>query len=1099
VARGLVILSRADGEESQNATTAATTLRPSHFEILRCAQDDGEKTYTRPRVTLSDRIVRAFLWIAAFSLAAGVFLSATLLFGALPPAKPVAVGVVTIDEYSKLRDYLGAALFFLLVPLLTLWFQRILERSSNKLASTAERLTFASAFFLAPFFYLTTGKVGWILLLPIALAYAAPRLIAFARTRKWVRDLFRRDLGPYHALLFSEALGWLFFRYLVTGRRIAHVDTLFLEVTFVALFLGIFWGAAMLFARIAQLAFGKDLERTFIRITCAALPLVVLPFLATIWVPLPSPRLFVIAAVLLALLASRIRPMSPRAAWNLAAFVTIPALIYLFSYCSTARASEWVDLFHRGEAIGPASDYLRGKVPFRDVFALHGMLEDGQLDAWLMQLFGRSLDVAVMRTVVIGAFLGVAIWFLGLAVFRSIPLALLCVAMGSWTTAENNRTFFQVAAVALFWNALHRRSRTSAIFSGVFAGVALFFSYDIGLFTIAGALATALLLWIASKRTAWDGLPPAQAAIFFVIGTLLGAAPSAIYLGSHGALDDFFVTSFVTIPNIIDAVWSLPFPDLVSTFRKNLSLHTLADFVLREKFHLILSPLVIAIGAIYFLQRWLRRRVETLDYALLVLLVFATVAQRSAFGRVSFTHQYFAAFLIGPLIVFLAFLAARVLRELWRNGGEGTRAFVATLVAASVPVIAVLFWIPDLVSVRLSDFTHYYARVLGVQREARAETIYWRIRDVAQNLGELTKPHEPVFDFSNQPAFYFFANRRNPTRFYQVPILSPREFQRETITAIERAKPKVVIRRSPDLYDQFDGVTNDVRAQAVSAYIDDMYRFHKNVRGVELWTRRAGAKPRRVQDYLRLIRIPERKELAAGVSARMVFPAVGSVPGVNNSYWQSDLTVHNPLREPLQLTMRLVTDETSYDRRVTLAPRQTLRWPDVVRTFFHAGHSVGTLWIEHLEGRAPIASVKTADVAHAARASLEQPLTARDSATAQTDVAELALVGIPGEGTTVPPRRINIGMVNIGTIPATFKITARTRTGAVAGKSVESGVAEDNVWLVNDVEAALGVKLDETMTVRVTVIAGTGVAFATVVQYSGDSEFIAAIPTQQEK
>lgn len=1050
-------------------------------------------------MTLSDRIVRAFLWIAAFSLAAGVFLSATLLFNALPPTKPVAVGVVTIDEYSKLRDYLGAALFFLLVPLLTLWFRRIFERASQKLGSTAERLVFAGAFFLSPFFYLTTGKVGWILLLPVAIAYAAPRLIAFARTRRWVRELFRRELAPYHALLFSEATAWLFFRYLVTGRRIAHVDTLFLEVTFVALFLGIFWGAAMLIARLAQLALGKELEDVFRRITCAALPLVVLPFLATISVPLPRPRLFVLAALLLAAMAMRIRPMSQRAAWNLAAFVTIPALIYLFSYCSTARASEWVDLFHRGEAIGPASDYLHGKVPFRDVFALHGMLEDGQLDAWLMQLFGRSLDVAVMRTVVIGAFLGVAIWFLGLAVFRSIPLALLCVAMGSWTTAENNRTFFQVAAVALFWNALHRRSRLSAICSGGFAGVAIFFSLDIGLFTVAGALATSLLLWIASRRTPWDGLSPATAALFFAIGTLLGAAPFAIYLAMHGAFDDFLVTSFVTIPNVIDAVWSLPFPDLVSTFRKNLSLHTLAEFVLREKFHLILSPLAIAIAAIWFLQRWLRRRVDRLDYALLVLTVFAMVAQRSAFGRVSFTHQYFAAFLIGPLIVFLGTIAARILRELWNEGNEGTRAFVATLVAACVPLIAVLFWIPDLVALRLSDFTRYYARVLGVEREPRAETIYWRIHDVAQNLGELTKPDEPVFDFSNQPAFYFFANRRNPTRFYQVPILSPRDFQRETIVALERARPKVVIRRSPDLYDQFDGVANDVRAQAVSAYIDDMYRFHKNVRGVELWTRRPDAKPRRVEDYLALIRIPERKELAAGAGARMVFPAVGSVPGIGGSYWQSDLTVHNPLREPLRLTMRYVTAETSYDRRVTVAPRQTLRWADVVRTFFHAGNSLGTLWIEHLEGRAPVAVVKTSDVAHSARATLEQPLTARDAATAQTDVAELALVGIPSPGATVPSRRINIGMVNIGTIPATFKVTARTRTGATVGRSVESGVAEDNVWLVNDVEAALGVKLDETMTVRVTVIAGTGVAFATVVEYSGDSEFIAAIPTQQEQ
>ena len=1044
------------------------------------------------------RITSAFVWIAAFSLAAGIFLSLTLLLTGLPPTKPVAIGVVTIDRYSKLRDYVAAALFFLLVPPLTIWFRGLLERATAKLKTTPERLLFNAAFLLSPFFYLTTGTIGWILPLPIALAFTAPRALAFARGRRWIRELFRRELRPYHALLFAEALGWLFFRYLVTARRIAHVQSVFLEVVFVALFMSIFWAAAILISRMSELAFAQRAEEVFKRITVAALPLVALPFIAAAWVPLPQPRLVMVVTLLIvAIVALRLRtPMSPRAAWNLSAYLTIPALIYLFSYCSTAQLTQFVDLFHRGEAIGPASDYLRGKVPFRDVFVLHGMLEDGLLDAWLMELFGRSLDVALMRTVVIGAFLGVAIWFLGIAVFDSIPLALLCVAMGSWTTAENNRTFFQVAAVALFWNALRRRSPLSAVFSGVFAGVALFFSYEIGLYTIAGAFATAFILWLASRRVSWDGLPPARAAAFFTVGTALGAAPFAIYLAVHGALDDFLVTSFVTIPNIIDAVWSLPFPDIVSTFRKNLTLHSLAEFVLFEKFHLVVSPIVIAIAAVYVIQRWLRRRLETLDFALLVMTVFATVAQRTAFGRVSFTHQYFAAFLIGPLMVVLGVIAVRMLRDLWRSGGDGTRAFVATLVVAAVPLIAVLFWIPDLVDARLREFTRYYFRLLSPERDAKADRTYWRILEVSRDLRALTKPNEPVFDFSNQPAFYFFADRPNPTRFYQVPILSPRAFQAETIAALERAKPKVILRRSPELYDQFDGVANEVRAQAVSAYIDELYQFHKAVRGVELWTRRAGVQARPVASYLARIRVPERKELAAGTRARMVFPAVGSVPGIGGSYWQSDLTMHNPFRDALPVTVRYVAHDVSVDRRLTLAPRQTLRWPDVVRTLFGTGGGVGTLWIEHREGRAPVAVVKTSDVAHGARATLDQPLTARDAATSQTDISELAIVGIPA---STPGRRVNIGMVNIGIIPATFKVSARTRTGAPIGTSVESGVPEYEVWLVHDVENVLGVKLDETMTVRVTVIAGTGVAFASVVEQNGDSEFIAAIPTQQEQ
>jgi hypothetical protein len=1040
-------------------------------------------------VKLYDRIAAAFVWIAAFCLAAGVFLSITLLLRNLPPTAPVAVGLVTIERYSKLRDYLGAALFFLLVPPLTVWLQRLLRRRPHPLATVP--------YFFSPLFYLTTGKVGWILGIPIAMSFGGPALLRFARTRLWLRRLFRDELRPYHALLFTEALAWLFFRYLVTARRIAHIPTLFLEVVFVALFVAIFWAAALLIAKLAELSFGRDAEDTFKRVTVAGLPIVLLPFLAAVWVPLkPARPVMAITLLVCAGLAFVVRPMKPRNAWRLAAYLIIPALIYLFSYASTAQLSQWIDLFHRGESIGPASDYLRGKIPFRDVFVLHGMLEDGQLDAWLMEIFGRSLDVAVARTVIVGAFLGVAIWFLGLAVFESIPLALLCVAMGSWTTAENNRTFFQVAAVALFWNALRRRSRVSAVFAGIFSGAALFFSYEIGAYSVAGALAASLLVWIASKRVAWDGLSPAQAALFFILGVAIGAAPFAAYLAMHGALDDFAVTSFVTIPRIIDAVWSLPFPDLVSTFRKDLTLHTLADFVLWEKFHLVLSPLVIAIAAVYFIVRWLRRRVDALDFALLVLTVFATVAQRTAFGRASFRHQYFAAFLIGPLIVLLAVILVRTLRDVWRTGGQGTRAFVAALAVMAVPVVGVLFWIPDLVNARLHDFTRYYGRVLRVDRDPNAEAVQWRIIDVVANVRELTRPNEPIFDFSNQPAFYFFADRPNPTRFYQVPILSPRDFQAETIAALERTKPKVILRRSPELFDMFDGVTNDLRAQAVSAYIDDMYGFHRSVRGVELWTRRTDAKPRAVADYLGLIRLPDKKELVATGLARMVFPAVGSIGGVGDSYWQSDLTIHNPYRDPLRVTLRYVTGNTGIDRRLTLAPRQTLRWPDVVRSLFARPGTVGTLWLEHREGRAPVAVMKTSDVAHSASASLEAPLTKLDSATASTQSAELALVGIPAS--TVAGRRVNAGVVNIGTIPATFRFSVRTRTGQPIGGSVEQGVPEDQVWLVNDLEAALGVKLDETTTVRITVIAGTGVGFATVVEPSGDSEFIAAIPAEQQ-
>src|ERR1051325_1776569 len=818
---------------------------------------------------LHKRIASAFVWIAAFAFASGIFLALTLLLRDLPPTKPVANGLVTILRYSKLRDYLTAALFFLLVPPLTIWLRGLFARAAG-----AHPFVFTIPYFFSPLFYLTTGKVGWILGIPIALSLGIPRALGVWQTRRWLREMFRRELHPYHALLLAEGLSWILFRYVVLSRRIAHIPTLFLEAVFVAAFLALFWAAAILISRLAHLLFGADVFR---RITVAALPLVVLPFISAVRMPLVEARaITAVPCVVIILLALVIRkPLSPRVAWALAAYLIFPALIYLVSYLSTAQLSQWVDLFHRGEALGPASDYLRGKVPFRDVFALHGMLEDGLLDAWLMELYGRSLDVAILRTVIIGALLGVSIWFLGIAVFESIPLALFCVAMGSWTTAENNRTFFQIAAVALFWNAVKRKSRVSAIFGGVFAGAAIFFSYDIGLYTIAGAIAAAILLRIAGTRAP---------IMWFLLGVLLGAAPFAIYLAMHGALDDFAVTSFVIIPRIIDATWALPFPDLVSTFRHDLNLHTLADFVLMEKFHLILSPLTIAVAFVYFIQRWLRKKADQLDYALLVLAVFAAITQRTALGRAEFRHQYFAAFLIGPILILLAVLMIRTIREIWRGGGEGTRAFLAALAAVVVPLVGIVFWIPDLINARLNDLITYTTRMQQLSRDAHAEEVMWRIHDVTEELKALTPHGEAMFDFSNQPAFYFFADRPNPTRFYQVPILSPPEFQAEALRDLERAKPKVILRRSPELYDQFDGVPNDLRAQAVAAYIRDTYQFHRSIRGVELWTRRAGARPRAIAQYLRLIHLPGEKELVSSGVQRLLFPVIGSVGGVGGSY-----------------------------------------------------------------------------------------------------------------------------------------------------------------------------------------------------------------------
>jgi len=1056
---------------------------------------------------LAKSVIRALLWIASFCFACGIFLAATLLLRDLPPTAPVAVGRVTVEKASKLRDYATAALFFLIVPITTIYLHRLGTRENERVRrlfawradsdglQNLASLLFVTPFFLAPFLYLTTFKWGWPLLIPLLLSQLGPRFVALVASTHWLRRLLAREQWPHHALIFFEALSWILFRYLAVGKRIAHIPTLFLELVFIAFFLLIFWCAFLLIARIASFTLDVTTEVAMQRAAIAGMPLVALPALSLFFVPGSLAISIVMAAVLVTMFFA-LRgntPIDGRAVRNVVAYAIVPYLFYCVSYASTAALALWIDLFHRGESLGPASDYLRGKVPYRDVFVLHGLMEDGMLDAWLMQLFGRNLDVVLARPVILGAFAAPVLWLVGMALFDAIPLALLTVLLGAVTTVDNERALFELVVVALLLAAMRRNSKSLLALSGACAGTVVFFSLDIGLYSIAGGVVTLVAIALLRKERGLIARP-----LTFLLGALIGAAPFLIYLASRGALGAFFETSFVAIPRIIDAAWSLPFPDLTTTFREDLNLHTISDFFLYEKFRFILNPLVIALAILVIAQRTITRRLTDFDAGLIALTVFAAFTQRSALGRADFAHQYFSAFLIAPMLVALLVLLARGAARTWSTRDRSAQAFLMLAAAAMLPMLVVALWVPDILNVRLDATVHYLGRVSRVGYvEPAAEEIRQRIDQVRYHIFELSPKGAPIFDFSNQPAFYFFCDRPNPTRFYQVPIMSPREYQRETILALERAKPTLVIRRSPQEFDVFDGIENATRAQAVSAYIDDRYAYARSTRGVEIWKRKtAAAAPLNLEGYMRRIRIPTLKELnAIGNRSRVMFPIIGSAHGANDTYWVSDLILHNPSADAMTVDLRYVAGDVRIDRRVTLSARQTIRWEDVVKTLFHAPDSRGTLWVEYRGEKSPVARVKTYDAAHEnARGVLESPFTSRDVASAYNGAPDLTIVGVPGGAT----RRVNVGFVNVGTVGATIRITAQTRGGKQVGKAYEEGVAEDESLLLSDVEKLLGVKVDESITIHVTMIAGEGIAYATIIELSGDSQLIAAVPATQQ-
>jgi hypothetical protein len=1086
-------------------------------------------------------IATALLWTGAFAFVFGTYVILEKHLRVLPPTDPVGVGRVTVDGASKLEDYAGLALFYLFVPLGTYFagsgLVRLHRRAAAALDATegdgrfiASAAVIAAALLLSPWFALTTRKEGWAVIMPPLLALGAIAAWRFARSRPWIAALRAPELRATHALLLTEAAAALLFRYLVTGRRVAHIPTLLLEIVFVALLALTFWAAAVGLARLVHVRVGREAGPALTSVAVGAAPLLLLPIGGLFLIPTTLVLAFVLPIVLVTISASISRgvAVSPRALRNTVAYGVVPYLLFCATLASTVALSQWIDLFHRGETLGPASDYLRGKLPYRDVFVLHGLLENGLLDAWLMEIFGRDLGVASARAAVMSSLTYPAVWILAMVIFDSLPLAAIVVGLGLVTFVDHQRVLLQIVALLFVAAALRWRRPAFAFGGGVAAAVALFFSLEIGLYSIAAGVVTFVILPFVIRRSVSSGdtvpdgqeyrahavrpytgsgdvapddgvgefegyrahaVRPYGAIAMFAAGVAVGAAPFLIYLGAAGVLGAFFRDSFVTIPSIIDAVWSLPLPELTRPFRYDLTLRTFVEFFLGANIRYVLNPFVIGLAMTYLIARIARRRFDSRDALMLAATVFALLAQRSAAGRADFQHQHFAAFLLAPLMVFLVIIALERLAPLWRSGNRGTQAFVALIVAASAPVAFTALWVPDLLNARLDDVTLYRPRISTIGfLDPKAKAVEERIDAVRRAVAKYAKPGEPIFDFSNQPALYFFTNRPNPTRFYQVPILSPPALQMEAIAAIDRARPPVVIRRSPDGFDRFDGIENELRAPALAAYIDDHYRYRTTARGIDIHVRRPDVR-RDPESYRRFIRIPSSADTSP--FERVVIPAIGSIEGAGGSRWESQLLLYNPHLDPLRIRLRYTADRDVAERTIVLPSRKIVRLNDAARTFFALPNSRGSVTIEYRSPTPPIVRSRTRDVAKGGGAPLERPLSSADAAVAGTTRDALAILGADGTW----PRRVNLGIATTGDAPARVSISARTRDGEIVGLPVETIVAEGEPYLVVDANRPLGVPLDDSISIHVRLLSGSAVAWASVVDGStGNQEMIVGVP-----
>ena len=515
-----------------------------------------------------------------------------------------------------------------------------------------------------------------------------------------------------------------------------------------------------------------------------------------------------------------------------AVFVGFAAVIWL----SLAAPGGALDLFEVGHWLGPASDMLAGKVPYRDTYPVHGFLSDGGLDYLLFRLLGADLSVSQRAHGFLGAFFHPLLFLVTAAATRRpwVALAGIPVHVGFSIARAFDRPVLPLLSLVLFLLALDERPRRAVAFAaGAVGAIGLLYALDFGTFVLAAELAT---LGVAAlvRRPGTGRLTSG-----YLVGLSVVLVPWFVYLGSVGAAGQFVRVSFIDLPRYAHSVWGIDFPK---------PWEVLPLWLRGEKFQvggvgigpaigkrLYLAPVFGLLGLVAAGVLIARRRTSSPDPALRLMVI--SLACLFFFRHVvARYHIAVGNALSGPVFVaLLVGLHSSVPAMNARRSRIRALALVTLGIVAAVGMAG-----PRRLIEIVKSAAAYPARARtreGLTRLAlpRAGSALLPTAQVAEleTLARFadahSKPGDPVLDLSNRPALYFLLERRNPTRFYQAPMMAP--YEGEVIRSLQRAPPAFVILTSGTYFDAIDGRPNSARIPAIWNYVRKAYPFTEQVAG----------------------------------------------------------------------------------------------------------------------------------------------------------------------------------------------------------------------------------------------------------------------------
>jgi hypothetical protein len=211
------------------------------------------------------------------------------------------------------------------------------------------------------------------------------------------------------------------------------------------------------------------------------------------------------------------------------------------------------------------------------------------------------------------------------------------------------------------------------------------------------------------------------------------------------------------------------------------------------------------------------------------ILIFGIILFRSALGRSDAHHIHF----VSPPAFFLAFIFLdRAARNIMRRSPLFQRTGNLLLGAAFLASTLFLFSRPDALK---GNYDLVKSEVLHFGDVLFDNETVQTLMKISSFIQANTIPHEYVYFFPNEAAYYFFFDRHNPTRYAAVYHAITREHRLELVADLEKKKPRFVVYSMTTA--RIDGISENIQAPEVVEYLHKEYNLYLDLKDIRILKR----------------------------------------------------------------------------------------------------------------------------------------------------------------------------------------------------------------------------------------------------------------------